>query len=70
MSERTADALSDANELLGQMVDLAIKFRSLRSRFGCNEAYCVYCGDTGHTPPEVRHKHGCVVAKAKALLNS
>jgi hypothetical protein len=72
MSERTSDALSDANELLGQFVDLSVKVRVKKmasfNRGSSSEAYCIFCGDTAQIPPEVRHKQGCLVARAKEFL--
>lgn len=58
-----------AKDLLGMMVDTAIKFKLGRTtKVGDMVAYCIYCGDEAKTPPEVRHKHRCLVARAKEIL--
>jgi len=68
------DQLSDPCECLAQFCDLAVKLRPIRKwpsevRTGANEAYCIFCNDTGRIPPEVQHKHGCIVARARNILN-
>lgn len=74
MSEaQQAKDLKEAEELLGQFTDLAVKIRPIRKwpsevRTGQDEAYCIYCNDTARTPPNVAHKHGCVVARALDFL--
>lgn len=68
MSERTVDDLSEATDLLGQMCDLAVKIRLSDGPRRDSEAYCIFCGDVGRTPPNVMHKNRCVVAKAQDFL--
>jgi hypothetical protein len=62
--------MNKAEELLGQMVDLAVKFRRKVPGFSEMEAFCVYCGDSAGTPPKVLHKHNCIVARSRDFLNA
>lgn len=60
----------DAKQLLGEMVDLSVKDRQSFERGGRirTDYVCLFCGDSGNTPLEVRHKHKCIVAQAKDFL--
>lgn len=54
----------EAEALLGQFVDLSIKGVQIKmvTRFTCR-----FCGGISG-PTEVRHSHGCIVARAKDFL--
>lgn len=53
-------------DILGQMVDLSIKFRPLQQE----SFYCVFCQKSGITPPKVEHLPYCIVLKAKEALGN
>ena len=56
--------MSGEAHLLAEIIDV-----SVRSRPGNKGGfYCVFCHDTAPTPPKVRHKVGCVIERAQALL--
>lgn len=61
------DDMNRAQVLLGQFVDTSIKSRPHRVLLGV-EFYCLFCGDVGKSPDGVRHKHKCLVARAKDHL--
>jgi len=54
-------------QLVGQFVDLALKPARSGELMG-RGFRCVYCDAFAATPPEIRHKVGCVVAHGQRLL--
>lgn len=66
MSRPADQSLKDAHELLGQFIDLAIKRRM--GHFLGQAWICSYCSDIDSTPDKIRHKHNCLVARAKEYM--
>lgn len=58
-----AAVAKESRELLGQLTDLAVVRRGISA-----EWFCTFCKDFAPLPNQVKHKHGCVVARAKEYL--
>ena len=59
------DATNDTTrELLGQFIDRSVVRKGITTTW-----FCLFCKDEGNgTPERVRHKHQCLVARAKDHL--